>query len=249
MIEEIKGIHETIDEVISRLSDNYTKIISKEDLEKYPKLDWGKNGIGDRWANKKYNYTSIWKNNIRTYSENDESENIPHELIVEFRNSHQKKGIIGIFVHSKRTNIQKRPIRKEIHKKITSTPDVINGSNTDIVCDHKNDLYNDPRVLGIITQIEEDFQSLSNSNNLQKRQICKWEKENGKLYSAKQIPMFQSYIFEFPWEKKAYHPSDIHCKVDTYWYDPCEFQRKIMQYSLYIYPIVQLIKQRNKIII
>ena len=45
-------IHENI---LSNLSNNFTQIISRSSLREHKKLDWGDNGVGDRWANKKYN--------------------------------------------------------------------------------------------------------------------------------------------------------------------------------------------------
>jgi hypothetical protein len=157
-------------------------------------------------------------------------------------------GIIGIFVFSKRLNIIKHPINKNIIKLITSKSCIICGSNTEIICDHKNDLYNDNRVLNINTQNINDFQPLCNHCNLQKRQICKDEIKNNKLYSAKNIERYKQYLVEFGWEKKAFDLNDINCKVDTYWYDPIEFERKIYLYITYILPIIKEIKIKVKLI-
>lgn len=46
------------------------------------------------------------------------------------------------------------------------------GKKSDLVVDHKNDLYNDPRVLDIKTQRLDDFQTLCRRCNLIKRQVC-----------------------------------------------------------------------------
>jgi hypothetical protein len=35
--------------------------------------------------------------------------------------------------------------------------------------------------------------------------------------------------------------------MDTYWYDPVEFNKKIFQYMSYVLPVVNEIKQRNTI--
>ena len=46
---------ESIEELVMRATDNFTKILSTNEIKnKYPKLYWGGNGVGDRWANKKY---------------------------------------------------------------------------------------------------------------------------------------------------------------------------------------------------
>lgn len=81
---------------------------------------------------------------------------------------------------------------------------------------------------------------------MQKRQVCKNELINGRIYSAKNIEIYKIYDFEFPWEKKSFNRNDIMCKVDTYWFDPVEFQNKIYIYSTYVIPIVKYIKKRNK---
>ena len=119
-------------------------------------------------------------------------------------------------------------------------------SKSDIVCDHRNDLYNDSRVLNNKTQELDDFQPLCNSCNLRKRQVCIDEKTNKKLYSAKNL--YKNYDFEFPWEKKVFDVKDINCKLDTYWYDKTEFQRKLELYSKYRIPINKLVKQHIKLV-
>jgi len=234
------------EELIIKLTNNYTSIISINEIKNNKKLYWGGNGIGDRWMNKKYNYAVIYANKkYKIYSENNDI--IPDKIIDNFIDN-TNKGIIGIFVFSIRNNIISRNINKKIHKEIVKNNCVICGSNTDIICDHKNDLYNDIRVLNTKTQLYEDFQALCNHCNLQKRQISKNEEQNNKIYSAKNIIRYLEYNFEFPWEKKIYDKNDINCKKDTYWYDPVEFERKIYKYLLYILPINNEIKNKIKLI-
>jgi len=145
-------------------------------------------------------------------------------------------------------NINKsRPIRKEIkdyYKKLLSC--VVCGT-TKTVCDHKNDLYNDVRVLNIKTQSIDDFQPLCNHCNLQKRQVCKTEYQNNKIYSAKNIQRYKNYPFEFPWEKKAFDINDTNCKNETFWYDPVDFDKKIYYYSIYVLPVINELKYKIKI--
>lgn len=93
-------------ELVINISDNFTKIISTNDIIKnYPILYWGGNGIGDRWANKKFNYSVIYSNKKpKLYSEND-NDKIAEKLLDDFiKTNKNNKGIIGIFVHSKRIN-------------------------------------------------------------------------------------------------------------------------------------------------
>ncbi len=235
-----------MDEVIVKATSNFTRILSVNEIkENYKELYWGGNGVGDRWANKKFNYSVIYsKKEPALYSENDEDK-IPIDVLNKFLQSNKGIGIIGIFVHSKRTNIQKHPICKKIHKEITSISCVVCGTR-DTICDHKNDLYNDMRVLSIETQELSDFQPLCNHCNLQKRQVCKIEKQTERIYSAKNIPIYKSYPFEFPWEKKSFDKNDIHCKLGTYWYDPVEFHNNINRYSSYVIPVIAEIKYKTK---
>jgi hypothetical protein len=229
--------------LVFNLSNNFTQIIPRVALQEHKKLNWGNNGIGNRWANKKFNYTAIYNNSTKTYSENDD-EFLDEEMVKQFQNLNKTKGIIGIFVHSKRLNITKRPIKCEIDKEIKKYPCVSCGSSNDIICDHKNDIYNDDNVLNTLTQHISDFQPLCNHCNLQKRQIFKNETKNNKIYSAKNFEKYKMYSFEFPWEKKAFDTKNISTKKDTYWYDPVEFNRKIYLYMSYTLPIINEIKRK-----
>jgi hypothetical protein len=244
--EEIIKTDEDMEELVKNLSNNFTEIINRDILRKYQKLDWGDNGIGDRWAKKKFNYTVVTNDKIKTYSENDDDE-IDNEILNKYRLENTKmKGIIGIFVHSKRLNIVKRPIKKEIGIAIKKKSCVSCGSRSEIICDHKNDIYNDEDVLNTKTQVESDFQPLCNHCNLQKRQIFKDETKNNKIYSAKNLEKYVAFKFEFPWEKKVFDVNNINTKTDTYWYDPVEFNKKIFQYMMYVLPIVNEIKRKAK---
>ena len=241
------------DEIVMQLSQNFTAIIPRDELRKHKKLDWGDNGLGDRWANKKYNYTAIYSDKTKTYSENEDT--VCSDVVNAFRQdiatlaattNATTKGIIGIFVHSKRTNVVKRPIRKDIDRLIKQNACCSScGSSSDIICDHKNDIYNDADVLNVATQQITDFQPLCNHCNLQKRQIFKDETALNKLYSAKQLQKYRAFPFEFPWEKKAFDITDIRTKQDTYWYDPVEFNRKIYTYMMFTLPVITEIKRKR----
>ncbi len=201
----------------------------------------GKNGVGDRFARKLFNYTVIYNNHTRTYSENEES--IDYNYIKHFQENNKSIGIIGILIHSKKILKINRNIRKDISSIIKKNSCVSCGSKNNIVCDHKNDLYNDTTVLNIKTQKLSDFQALCNHCNLQKRQICKEEIRNKKLYSAKNLEKYKIFPFEFPWEKKNFDIEDYTTKIDSYWYDPIEFNKKIYLYNTYIIPILKEIKK------
>jgi len=79
---EMSGI---IDELVIQATSHFTKIVStKEIIEKYKELYWGGNGVGDRFANKKFNYSVIYsKKQPSLYSENDDDK-IPTDILNEF---------------------------------------------------------------------------------------------------------------------------------------------------------------------
>jgi hypothetical protein len=237
-----------IEELVIKITDGFSKIISTNEIkEKYNELYWGGNGVGDRWAKKIFNYSVIYRKKTYLYSENDDDE-IPKYILNNFLETNKKgNGIIGIYVHSKRLNSLKRPIRRDIHKYITGLSCIVCGTNNTI-CDHKNDLYNDERVLKLDTQLISDFQPLCNHCNLQKRQICKMEIKMNRLFTAKSIAIYKVYPFEFPWEKKVFDINDIDCKRGTYWFDPIEFNDNIYKYNTYIIPIIKEIKRKVKLV-
>lgn len=212
------------------LSNNFTLIIPKTTLVKYKELTWGNNGVGSRWARKIFNYTVIENKKTKTYSEN-EDEKINEIEIKKFQENNKGVGIIGIMVHSIRINDNsERPINKNYNDYYKNLPCVTCGSNSDLIVDHKNDLYNNELVLNTKTQKKEDFQTLCNHCNLQKRQICKKEKETNKIYSGLNIPMFEVFKDEpfvnnnkFDWENENLDIKDKDSKKTSFWYDPVQF--------------------------
>lgn len=122
-----------------------------------------------------------------------------------------------------------RNIRKDIKEYYKDKPCVVCGSNSELVCDHKNDLYNNLRVLNLKTQLITDFQSLCIHCNLQKRQISKKTKELNKRYSAKNIPQLSIYNIEFISGDENYDINDPNAMVGTYWYDPIEFVKQCIK--------------------
>jgi hypothetical protein len=238
--------------IVKELSNNFTIPIPRNVLGQYPNLDWGKNGIGNRWCKKKFNYAMIYagKKKYKVYSDNID-DTIPENTLSDFMVQYKKqRGCIGIYVFSIKNpaHIEKRPISKRIRLHIAGKNCVSCGSRSDIIPDHKNDLYNDDRVLSSLTQTEQDFQPLCNHCNLQKRQVSNIEKQVCKIYSAKNLQKYQIYDFAFPWEKKLFDINDKSCKEDTYWYDPTEFERKIYYYVRFRMPINQLVKTHIKLI-
>lgn len=119
-----------------------------------------------------------------------------------------------------------RPIRNDIRKYFKNMPCIVCG-NKDSIIDHKNDLYNDKRVLNVKTQEIDDFQALCNSCNLRKREICKKSKEIGKRYKATLIPMLSIFGIDFIEGDENLDISNPNAMVGTYWYDPKKFMEYI----------------------
>lgn len=224
--------------LIKKLSNDFSSIISRNEISLHKSIDWGKNGIGNRFCNGYFNYICIYKHKYKVYS--DIEIDVDTTCIHEFQKENFGIGIIGIKIVSVKTNDINRPIRKSIKIEICKKSCVVCGSNTDITCDHKNDFYNDPRVLCLKTQVIDDFQPLCNHCNLQKRQVCKKEKESNIIYSAKNIPQLAMLNIEFPWEKS-------NSKSESYWYDPIEFFRKTKIYIQFIPCIKEInLKKQSK---
>tara|TARA_Y100000389_G_C17406712_1_gene488492 strand:- start:612 stop:1295 length:684 start_codon:yes stop_codon:yes gene_type:complete len=180
--------------------------ISREDIRKNPMLDWGNNGAarhGVYFADKRY----IWE------KQGDRS--ITALRTVGFSDC----ALYGA----------SRPIRKDIHDHHKVIGCVVCGSRSDLVTDHKNDLYNDPRVLNAKTQTIDDFQCLCNHCNLQKRQISKKTKEIGKRIGATTIPSLAIFGVDFIEGNETFDETNINAMVGTYWYDPVEFMKKIKE--------------------
>lgn len=124
-------------------------------------------------------------------------------------------------------NALQRPIREDIRQKILLDGCIVCGSRSMLCVDHKNDLYNDPRVLNKKTQVLSDFQCLCNHCNLLKRQVSKDTKKTGKRYKATNIKTNSIFGIDFINGDETYDPSDINAMVGTYWYDPIAFMKHI----------------------
>ena len=132
---------------------------------------------------------------------------------------------------------RQRPINKHIRDTLMRDREgyiaacVVCGSRSELRCDHKNHLYNDPRVLNTQTQNINDFQVLCNHCNLQKRQTAVVERRTGIRYSAMNIPSIAIFGVDYIQGTETYNPEDINAMIGTYWYDPIEFIRRCMERS------------------
>ena len=91
-----------------------------------------------------------------------------------------------------------------------------------IEIDHKNGRNNDPRVADTLTQKKSDFQLLSRSPNLAKREYCKKCEKSNIRFDAKKIGYKISYIFG-----GKYHDGSINGCIGCYWFDILEFKKKL----------------------
>lgn len=178
--------------------------VSRDILLNTPELNWSKNGNGRNgifFGDKRY----IWEKKGLKKIE-----------------SLRTIGLNTCFLYGKN-----RPIRKDIenyHKKMGC---VVCGSKSDLVTDHKNDLYNDIRVLEAKTQTIDDFQCLCNHCNLQKRQVAKKTKQTNKRYGATNIPGLRIFGVDFISGDEAFDKNDINALKGTYWYDVISFNKFI----------------------
>jgi 5-methylcytosine-specific restriction endonuclease McrA len=121
-------------------------------------------------------------------------------------------------------NWPKRPDIKAHYKKMAC---VFCGQHSELVCDHKNDIYNDPRVQNRKTQTMDDFQSCCNGCNLRKRQVAIVRNRTGKRIGATTIPSMAVFGIDFTEGDDTYDETDVNAMVGTYWFDPIAFNKKI----------------------
>ena len=110
-----------------------------------------------------------------------------------------------------------RPISQRIRKHFEGHSCVACGSNKSMVVDHKNDLYNDPRVHNTKTQLVSDFQPLCNACNLKKRADCRKTKDQNKRQPAP-FQLLQVGCPEFIDGDEVFDENGLGMK-GTYWYD------------------------------
>lgn len=194
-----------VDEVFQPNEQGVSEWVERETWEKTD-LNWGSNGNcrhGIYFTDNRYNWEKQGKKKITALRTNGFSED----------------HLYGA----------QRPIRRDIDKYYKAQNCVVCGSTSDLVTDHKNDLYNDPRVLDSKTQTLEDFQCLCNHCNLQKRQVSKATKGKGMRYAATNIPSLAIWGIDFISGNETFNPDDVNAMAGTYWYDPVAFQKEIQK--------------------
>ena len=122
-----------------------------------------------------------------------------------------------------------RPIREDIKSYYKKRPCVRCGSFKQLHRDHKNDLYNDPRVLNRNTQTIDDFQSLCNGCNLIKRGVSQKRDKEGKRQPPPPDIVAANGGILYTTGDESYDPNDPNALVGTYWYDPIEFGKQCIE--------------------
>ena len=124
-----------------------------------------------------------------------------------------------------------RPIRTDIRNDFKNRTCILCRSSCGIIPDHKNDLYNDPRVLNSNTQTKEDFQPVCNACNLRKNKVMtKTKKENKRQPPPDMIRI--PFGIDFTIGDETFNPTDINAMIGTYWYDPIDFIDKALTMKL-----------------
>ena len=118
----------------------------------------------------------------------------------------------------------KAPIRVDIRRTICAMPCANCGTQVDIQCDHKNDLYNDPRVKSLDTQTIDDFQPLCRHCNSVKREVKARMLVDKKRYRASQL----GFLVDFTHGDDTLDLTDPMWYVGTYWGDCRAFKCALM---------------------
>ena len=210
---------------------NETRVVSVDEFkDRYSILKFGN---GASWCRRgittKYKIATMKNNGIINYLWNTNEIDIEtvNKTFTRYNSSYEKmsgKSIRYVKIFGLKENPdESRYIRKDIRDFYKNKSCSSCGSSRDLVCDHKNDLYNDSRVLNSKTQTLDDFQCLCNSCNLRKRDFCIKMKKTGKRIGISSINPSLSCFNDFNKGDDTYDPNDINALLGTYWYDPIDF--------------------------
>jgi hypothetical protein len=109
------------------------------------------------------------------------------------------------------------------------------GKSNDTVVDHKNDLYNDPRVLDMKTQTIDDFQPLCNGCNLIKRAYNVKMLKTGKRFDACELPILKHLGVNYTSGNENFDIKDVNTLQGVYWTDIEDFIKKALIRNITIY--------------
>jgi hypothetical protein len=200
----------------------------------YADLKFGNGGGWSRFDGsfgKKYRVCTIKCDGKARYSRNcSEEDKIKMDKEIAKMNLPKNKGnhitfikIIGI---PETENTASRSIRSDIRAYIKTQRCVACG-DSNVEVDHKNGLYNNPRVNSTATQMVSDFQALCKHCNDMKRQTYVWQQKNNQRYPATNIPMLAHFGIKYVEGDETFDPENPDAMIGTYWYDPVDFMKRL----------------------
>jgi hypothetical protein len=229
-----KVVKKLLDELIVKtivlsVTDNFQKILPKETSVKLGLTKPAANGAGPRSRlGVMYDFTAIYGNatESRRYPVDYDLDETDLQKIEDFKRSiPTTPAVVGYLIHGYNTDpVSKHPIRKDIREYYKGKPCVFCGGKGDCV-DHKNDAYNDKRVLCENTQDKSDFQPTCNACNIIKRGFRHKTRESGKR--ALPPPQIRILKIDFLVGDESFDEDDPNTLVGSYWYDPIAFMEGV----------------------
>jgi len=136
-----------------------------------------------------------------------------------------KKGntVYYIMFFGKGEAIIDQGIRSEIRNTICKNPCAHCKTTTNIECDHKNDLKNDPRVMRKDTQTLDDFQPLCKHCNDVKRSVKSKMLKLNKRIGATHL----DFKIDFTQGDETLNKEDPKWYIGTYWGDCTAFKQSL----------------------
>ena len=224
-----KVVKKMLDELITKaivlsVTDNFQKILSKETSVELGLTKPTNNGAGDRSSLEIFDFTAIYGNSRapRRYPVIIDLDETDLKKIEDFKRSiPTTSATIGYLIHGYNTDpTSKHPIRKDIREYYKGETCVFCIEKGDCV-DHKNDFYNDSRVLVENTQDKSDFQPVCNACNIKKRGVCHKTRASGKR--SLPPPAIREFGRDFLVGDESFDENDPNALVGSYWYDPVAF--------------------------
>ena len=169
--------------------------------------------LGRNWGNGAFRYGVLF--------------GVDYYLYEERRQNNNSRGRIDAVRTSgiRENHVESRPIRPDIRSQLLGqySACIVCGCSSSLVIDHKNHLYNNPRVLHSDTQVIDDFQVLCNHCNTQKRQTSVDERRTGIRYPGTRIPQLAGFGIDYIHGDASFDTNDPNTMNGTYWYDPLQF--------------------------
>lgn len=236
------GGNNEIKKQVNEITNNHVNILSIENAQKLGLHGGPGNGSGDRTKiSKMYVNTTIYGSERepmtypKCYDDHIELNEEDFKMIEKYKKERKERGlkceqgVVGFIIHGENTEEKnKRPIHKDIKKFHSQFPCII-CSKSQTICDHKNDLYNDPRVLDMKTQTKDDFQSLCNNCNLRKRAVSLKTVKDKKRQPPGAAVLAMNGGIDFTYGGETFDPKDPQAMVGTYWYDPIAFGKECLK--------------------